>query len=249
MQNSMPGGDALENPAQFNTTHWSVVLQAGLIHSPESAVALEKLCRRYWPPIYFFARQKGYSDADAKDFTQEFYLRLITRNDFAGLDSRKGKFRTFLLAAFSHFLANEHDRATALKRGGGQADLPLEELTDEQIGQYEVIGDVPPATLFDKNWASLVLAQALTRLKTEMHEAGKERQYDLLKIFLTTDGSPRDYAGVAQTLEVAVASVPVLVHRLRLRYRELARAELAQTVSSPTDLEEEMHHLFEVLNQ
>lgn len=249
MQNSMSGGDVLENPAQFNTTHWSVVLQAGLTHSPESAVALESLCRRYWPPIYFFARQKGYSDADAKDFTQQFYLRLIARNDFAGLDSRKGKFRAFLLAAFSNFLANEHDRATALKRGGRQVALPLDELTDEQMGQFELVGHVPPATLFDKNWASLVLARALTVLKTEMLQAGKERQYDRLKIFLTTDGLAGDYVNVAQQLEVAVASVPVLVHRLRMRYRELTRAELAQTVSSPTDLQEEMRHLFAVLNQ
>lgn len=249
MQKSMSGGDALEKTAQFNTTHWSVVLQAGLTHSPESAVALEKLCRCYWTPIYFFARQKGYNDADAKDFTQQFYLRLIARNDFAGLDSRKGKFRTFLLAAFSHFLANEHDRATALKRGGGQVVLPLDDLTDEQLGQYAAAGDFPPAALFDKHWASLVLAQALTRLKTEMRQAGKERQYDLLNIFLTSDGRADDYAVIAQKLDVAVTSVPVLVHRLRLRYRELARAALAETVSSPTDLEEEMRHLFAVLNQ
>ena len=225
------------------------MLEAGLTQSPERVVALEKLCRRYWPPIYFFARQKGYGDADAKDFTQQFYQRLIERNDFAGLDSRKGKFRTFLLAAFSNFLANEHDRATALKRGGGQATLPLDELTDEQMGRFEAASDIPPATLFDKNWASLVLAQALTRLKLEMQQAGKDRQYDLLKIFLTTDGQSGDYANVSQKLGVAAASVPVLVHRLRLRYRELARAELAQTVSSPTDLEEEMRHLFAVLNQ
>ena len=224
-------------------------MRAGQAHSPESAVALEQLCRRYWPPIYFFARQKGYSDADAKDFTQQFYLRLIAGNDFAGLDSRKGKFRTFLLAAFSNFLANEHDRATALKRGGGKVTLPLDELTDEQMSRFEATVGFPPASLFDKNWASLVLAQALSRLKTEMQQAGKQRQYDLLKIFLTTDGHAADYADVAQKLDVAVGSVPVLVHRLRVRFRELARAELAQTVSSPMDLEEEMRHLFVVLNQ
>lgn len=249
MQSLPPGGNAVNNAAQFNTTHWSVVLLAGQLHSSAGTAALENLCRCYWPPIYYFARRKGYSDADAKDFTQQFFSRLLARNDFAGLDARKGKFRTFLLAAFTHFLANEHDRATALKRGGGEVILPLDELSDEQLGQFEAAGDFPPAKSFDKNWALVILTRTLARLKAEMREASKERQFELLKIFLTVDGQAGVYEGVAQKLGVAPGSVPVAVHRLRQRYRELARAAVAETVSSPTDLDEEMRHLFAVLNQ
>jgi DNA-directed RNA polymerase specialized sigma24 family protein len=238
-----------KNAAQFTTTHWSVVMLAGQTGSPESAAALEKLCRLYWPPVYFFARRKGYGDADAKDLTQQFFSLLLTRNDFAGLDATKGKLRTFLLAAFTHFLANEHDRAGALKRGGGQIALPLDDLTDEQMAQFSSAEHFPPAKLFDKNWALTMLGQSLMRLKMEMTQAGKEPQFHLLKAFLTTEGGAADYAEAAQKLGVAPNSVPVLVHRLRQRFRELVRAELAQTVATPSDLDEEMRHLFDVLNE
>lgn len=234
---------------EFNTTHWSVVLLAGQTASPESSAALEKLCRAYWPPVYFFARRRGYGDADAKDLTQQFFSLLLARNDFAGLDATKGKFRTFLLAAFTHFLANEHDRAQAQKRGGGQIALPLDDLSDEQLAQLSSAENFPAAKIFDKNWALTVLGQSLSRLKAEMTEAGKEPQFQLLKVFLTTEGGAADYEATAQKLGVAPNSVPVLVHRLRQRYRELVRAELAQTVATPSDLDEEMRHLFAVLNQ
>jgi DNA-directed RNA polymerase specialized sigma24 family protein len=234
---------------EFQTTHWSVVLLAGQADSPAGNAALEKLCHAYWPPVYFFARRKGYNDADAKDLTQQFFSLLLARNDFAGLDGAKGKFRTFLLAAFTHFLANEHDRATALKRGGGQRALPLEDLTDQQLAQFSSAENAAPGKLFDRNWALAVLAQSLARLKTEMAGTGKTAQFDLLKNFLTAEGLSADYADTARTLGVAPGSVPVLVHRLRQRYREIVRAELAQTVATPSDLEEEMRHLFAVLNQ
>jgi len=239
----------LNAPTQFQTTHWSVVLQAGLETSPERSAALEKLCRAYWQPVYFFARRRGYGDADAKDFTQQFFSRLLARNDFAGLDATKGKFRTFLLAAFTHFLANEHDRASAQKRGGGQITLPLDDLTDEQLGKLSGQESFPPAKWFDKEWAMTLLAQALARLKGQFTHGGKEQQFALLKPFLTSEGTAPQYAAVAQELGVAPASVPVLVHRLRHSYREMVRAEIAQTVASPSDLEEEMRHLFAILNQ
>jgi DNA-directed RNA polymerase specialized sigma24 family protein len=233
---------------EFNTTHWSMVLLAGQTASLESSAALEKLCQAYWPPVYFFARRKGYGDADAKDLTQQFFSRLLARNDFAGLDASKGKFRTFLLAAFTNFLANEHDRASALKRGGGQIALPLDDLSDEQLARFSATENSPPAKMFDKNWALTVLGQSLSRLKADMNQAGKEAQFQSLKVFLTTGGDTADYAGAAQKLGIAPNSVPVLVHRLRQRYRELVRAELAQTVATPSDLDEEMRHLFAVLN-
>lgn len=234
---------------EFQTTHWSVVLLAGQQPSLERAAALEKLCRAYWPPIYFFARRKGYSDADAKDSTQQFFLALLARNDFAGLDATRGKFRTFLLAAFSHCLANEFDRATAQKRGGGRAPLPLDELTDQQLAQFSCAGTTEPGKLFDRNWALAVLAQSLQRLKAEMVTDRQAAQFDALKNFLTAQGNAADYAAAAQMLGIAPDSVPVLVHRLRQRYRALVRTELAQTVATPSDLEEEMRHLLAVLNE
>ena len=234
--------------SQFNTTHWSVVLLAGQSASQARTDALEKLCRAYWPPVYFFARRKGYNDADAKDFTQQFFSLLLARNDFAGLDASKGKFRSFLLAAFTHFLANEHDRARALKRGGGKLTLPLDDLTDAQVAQFACTENIPAAKLFDKNWALTVLSQTLARLNLEMQTAGKTNQFETLKPFLVMEGVAAEYATVAQKLGVTANSVPVMVHRLRQRYRELVRTELAQTVATPTDLEEELRHLFAVLN-
>ncbi|HEX7653805.1 MAG TPA: sigma-70 family RNA polymerase sigma factor [Verrucomicrobiae bacterium] len=233
---------------EFQTTHWSVVLRAGETNAPDQAPALEKLCQAYWQPVYFFARRRGYSDADAKDHTQQFFTRLLARNDFAGLDPARGKFRTFLLAAFTHFLANEYDRATAQKRGGTTLALPLHELTDEQLAGFPGGGELTPAGSFDRAWAQAIQARAMAALKSELRDGGKKRHLELLKPFLTREGDAGSYARAGEQLEVAAKSVPVLVHRLRQRYRELVRAELAQTVATPTDLEEEMRHLLAVLN-
>ena len=241
--------NALNNGGQFSTTRWSVVLLAGRTLSPESAAALEKLCRAYWPPIYCFARRKGWNDADAQDLTQQFFAHLLARNDFGGVDPRKGKFRTFLLAAFTHFLANEYDRLRAQKRGGGVPILSLDALPLEEAGELAPAGDASPGAQYDLRWAKTILETALHRLAEEMLLNGKPDGLAALKPFLTANAAPGDYAAVAARLEVAEASVPVLVHRLRQRYRELVRAEVAQTVTSPAELEEEMRHLFAVLNQ
>ena len=220
---------------------------AGQTLSQGSLAALEKLCRAYWQPIFLFARRRGWNEADAKDLTQQFFARLLERNDFSGLDPAKGKFRTFLLTAFTHFLANEHDRTTALKRGGGRQIFSLEELPDEP-GDPSASA-FAPATLFDVRWAQAIVQDSLRRLKDEMSAAGKATQFEALKGFLTATGAENDYAAIAGKLGVAASSVPVLVHRLRHRYRELVRETVAQTVTSPVELEEEMRHLFEVLNQ
>ncbi len=222
---------------------------AGQRQSSECAAALERLCRAYWHPIYGFARRRGYGDEDAKDLTQQFFSCLLERNDFAGLDPKRGRFRTFLLTSFTHFLANDFDRANTLKRGGGKIIVSFDELSDQQFRQFELAADSPPAKVFDLQWAQTVLERALARLKEELFAAGKGAQFELLKNFLTADAKGDDYAAAARQLGVADSSVPVLVHRLRQRYRQLVRAEVAQTVSSPTELEEEMRHLFDVLNQ
>lgn len=249
----MPGPESIGGesiyPTQFQTTHWSVVLQAGQDGSSQSTEALEKLCRTYWLPVYGFARRKGCGEEDAKDLTQQFFLSLLQRNEFVRLDPRRGKFRTFLLTAFTHFLANDFDRANTLKRGGGKTIVPFDELSDGQLNQFVIAGGQSPENAFDRHWAQTILEQALAKLKAEMAEAGKAVQFELLKPFLTKEAGPGDYLGAAHELSVAESSVAVLVHRLRQAYRRQVRAEVAQTVSSPTELEDEMGHLFRVLNQ
>jgi len=239
----------MNSGGQFSTTRWSVVLLAGGTVSPERSAALEKLCRAYWPPIYGFARRKGYGDADAQDLTQQFFAHLLARNDFSGLDPGKGKFRTFLLTAFTHFLANDYDRASALKRGGGTKILSLDELPLEEMGELAPADDASPGMVYDLHWARTILQTALQRLEDEMNTTGKTAWFESLKTFLTINATGGDYELIAGRLGVAAASVPVFVHRLRQRYRELVRAEVAQTVTSPVELEEEMRHLFAVLNQ
>ena len=237
-----------ENPAngrQFSTTRWSLVLLAGQKLSTESAAALEKLCHAYWSPVCNFARRRGWREEDAKDLTQQFFAGLLERNDFHGLDPKRGKFRTFLLVAFTHFLANEYDRINALKRGGGKV-ISLEEAGLDEIPPASQLS---PAAQYDAQWAGTILQIALHRLKNEMAQSGRPEQFDELKQFLTANGGADEYAAVAAKLGVKPSSVPVLVHRLRQQYRELVRDEVAQTVTSPIELGEEMHHLFAVLNQ
>lgn len=225
------------------------MLAAGQEVSPESAAALEKLCRAYWRPVCTFAQRKGWNEEDAKDLTQQFFARLLERNDFTGLDPRKGKFRTFLLAAFTHFLANEYDRQNALKRGGGQRNISLEQFPFEELEAISPAEERPPAILYDLRWAQSILHVALQNLTAEHAMAGKQWQFEELRRFLTNAGSAAEYETSANKLAVETSSVPVMVHRLRQRYRELVRAEVAQTVCSPIELEEEMRHLFAVLNQ
>jgi RNA polymerase sigma-70 factor (ECF subfamily) len=172
---------------------------------------------------------------------------LLLRNDFRGLDPSRGKFRTFLLTAFTHFLANEYDRASALKRGGGRALLSLEQLAPDEPGL--ISPEISSGSLFDLRWAQTIVQMALKELGEEMRRAGKEAQFSVLRRFLTVNAEAGDYALVAENMGVEASSVPVMVHRLRQRYRELVRAEVAQTVSSPIELEEEMRYLLAVLSQ
>jgi DNA-directed RNA polymerase specialized sigma24 family protein len=248
--NSFPViNEVSKSDGQFSTTRWSVVLLAGQAMSPECTAALEKLCRTYWQPVYIFARRKGWSEEDAKDLTQQFFAHLLERNDFRGLDPARGKFRTFMLVAFTHFLANEHDRVCALKRGGGRTVVSLDQIPPEELGDLSPTEELSPGTLYDVRWARTILQAALQQLKTEMSSPAKEGQFDGLKQFLTDNAGAGEYTVVAGKLGVEIASVPVMVHRLRQRYRELVRQEVAQTVSSPTELEEEMRHLFALLSR
>jgi RNA polymerase sigma-70 factor (ECF subfamily) len=241
--------DGPKPAGQFATTRWSVVMLAGQEISPESQAALEKLCRAYWEPVCAFARHRGWKEEDAEDLTQQFFASLLERKDFTGLDPRKGKFRTFLLSAFTHFLANEYDRATAQKRGGGRMMVSLDQYGADELRGVSSAEGCSPCAVYDVRWAQTILQSALRQLKEATAKAGKEGQFAELKQFLTMQGAAGDYAPVAKRLGVEVSSVPVLVHRLRQEYRERVRAEVAETVSSPLELEEEMRYLFEVLNR
>src|SRR6266516_3176522 len=214
--------------AQFTTTHWSVVGAA-----PESASALETLCCTYWYPLYAYIRRRGHSPEEAEDLTQGFFARLLASEDLSGVDRAKGKFRSFLLAALNHFLANEWDRATAAKRGGNQVLISLDDENAEERYRMEPAAEVAPEKLFERSWARTLLAQGLARLRAEYAADGKPQQFDQIRCFLTEETGEGGYAAVAARLNMSTGAVAVAVHRMRQRYRELVRQEIGRTVTTP----------------
>ena len=234
---------------QFTATHWSVVLAARDGTSMQAARALEKLCRTYWYPLYAYVRRKGSSAHDAQDLTQGFFAHLLQRSFLENVGPQKGKFRSFLLAALNHFLSDEWDKSRAAKRGGGQTFISLDDDNAEELYLSEPDSAITAEKIFEQRWALTLLAQALARLRDEFTAAGKTREFDHLKVFLSTPTSDGAYDAVAVDLEMPAATVAVKVHRLRQRYGELIRAEIADTVASPADLEEEMAHLFDAVGR
>jgi RNA polymerase sigma-70 factor (ECF subfamily) len=236
------------SPQWFATTHWSVVLQAGASASPQASQALEKLCRAYWLPLYTYIRRQGYGPHDAQDLTQGFFVRLLRSNSFADVTPEKGKFRTFLLAALSHFLSDERDRARAEKRGGGTAPISIDEEEAERLYLKMPGNDAEPEKIFDRRWALTLLEEAMARLQREYVTSSRAEIFENLKVFLSTEAAPGAYDALATKLGMSPNAVGVAVHRLRQRYRECIRLELAQTVMSLQDLDQEMNYLFSVLS-
>lgn len=233
---------------QFATTHWSLVNAAMGDEASQSRVreALESLCRTYWYPLYAFVRSRGYSETDAQDLTQAFFARIIETEGFASADREKGRFRSYLLGAMKHFLANEWHRAKAQKRGGLEKFVEWDALDMES--RYAGVSKLSenPERLFDREWALETVAGALKALRDEMENAGNGEQFEALKGSLTgEDETSREEA--AARLGMSSGAVKVAVHRLRQRYRNLLRAAIAETVSSEADLEDEMRYLAEVL--
>jgi RNA polymerase sigma-70 factor (ECF subfamily) len=249
----MPQADSSEHwpvaAQEFTTTHWSVVLAAREGVSPQAVQALEKLCRTYWFPLYAHVRRQGHRAHDAQDLVQGFFARLLRGNFLENVGPQKGKFRSFLLASLNHFLSDEWDKARAEKRGGEQTFISLDEHHAEELYLAEPASGAPAERIFDQRWALTLLAQAFARLREEAAAADKAREFDQLKIFLSTPTSDHAYDAVVAELKMPVATVGVKVHRLRQRYGELIRAEIAHTVASPADIEEEMRHLFDVVGQ
>jgi DNA-directed RNA polymerase specialized sigma24 family protein len=239
-----------ETPMQqgwFNTTLWTVVLTAGREHLPESSAALEQLCRTYWPPLYAYIRRRGYNEEDAKDLTQALFSQLLEKNVFASVDRNKGKFRSFLLASANNVLANEWDRAKAKKRGGDKVVLSLDDEIVDGVELAEPRINESAELFFDRRWAFTVLQQSVSALEREFQSSGKGSQFEKLRRFLTEPATEKDYAVVAADLQTKPGSIAVAVYRLRQRYRELVRAEIANTVSTPAEIDEEMQYLLKVL--
>ena len=230
--------------AWFVTTHWSVVLCAQDSDSPRSREALESLCRTCWYPLYAYARRTGHSAPDAEDLTQGFFARLLEKDYLKAAAREKGRFRTFLLVALKRYLANEWDRQHAQKRGGFAPVVPIDQDLAESRFASEPAHNLPADLLFDRQWAMTLLERSMTQLQQEYLASGRAQLFDYLRPCLTKDESALPYAQIAGRLKLTEAAVKMAVHRLRSRYREILRHEIAQTVSTPEEIEEEIRHLF-----
>jgi RNA polymerase sigma-70 factor (ECF subfamily) len=231
---------------EFCTTHWSVVIAAGRNDTTHARAALEKLCQKYWYPLYVFVRRLGQSPHDAEDLVQSFFTLCIEKQYLGEADQSKGRFRSFLLIALKRFLANEWDKARTLKRGGGTPAVSLDALTAEQRYALEPAERLTADRLFERRWALTLLDNVLSRLRGEQVEAGQREAFEFLKDSLTGGGSA-PYAELAERLGKSEGAVKVAVHRLRQRYRELLETEIANTVASPEEVAEERRYLLSVL--
>ncbi len=239
--------EGVANPRAFSTTHWSVVFAAKDDDSRRAALALETLCRSYWPPLYGYLRRSGYGAEDAQDLTQEFLGRLVHREWLSHLQDRRGKFRSFLLTLLKHFLADQRDHARAQKRGGGQRPLSLEQLAEEEQAWAEPSERETPELAYERRWAKSLLEQAARLLRCEYAQTGREQLYEVLKDLQPGERGAHSYADLGAQLGVSEQAVKNAVHRLRRRHREILRAEIARTVEDPEDVAAEIQHLMNVL--
>jgi RNA polymerase sigma factor (sigma-70 family) len=234
---------------RFVTTRWSMVLQAGHDDPAVARAALSRLCQAYWFPLYAYARRRGQKPDDAQDSTQEFFTRLIEKGWLSGLTPEGGRFRSFLLTAFNRFLANEHDRQTALRRGGGQPLVSLDQAEAEHRYSTEPVTNETPEKIFERRWALAVLDQALRLLGEEAKAAGKGKLFDVLNPFLSRDPAPGEYERAAAQLGSTPGAVATAVFRLRQRYRDMVRKCVADTIADLGNVDEEMRHLFAALRE
>jgi RNA polymerase sigma-70 factor (ECF subfamily) len=247
MQDKGSKNSAQPYTSRFATTHWSVVRAAGKSSSPRYKEAMGTLCRTYWFPLYAFLRRQGHNVNQAEEYTQAFFTRLLEKRGLRLADSKRGKFRSFLLAALKNFLADERDRASAKKRGGGRKVLSLDFENAENQYTLQPAQQLPPEKLFERSWALTVLERTMVRLQDESRSAKKRKVFDHLKVYLTAEKDSIPYREVADKLKMAEGAVKVAVHRLRHRYRELLRDEIAQTVATEEQIDEEIRDLFAAL--
>ena len=222
-------------------------MAAGRSDSAQAAAALETLCRTYWYPLYAFVRRQGHEAQDAEDLTQEFFARFLAKEYFERADPARGRFRDFLLACLKHFLSEQWRQAGRLKRGGGQSIISWDSLTAEERYQSEPADPVTPEKVYDRRWALTLLEQALARLREEQSAAGKAEVFAQLRDYLWGEGGGSHYAEIAAHLGLTEGALKVMVHRLRQRYRELLREEVAHTVSAMHEIDDELRYLVAVI--
>ncbi len=233
--------------SDFRTTSWSLVIDAKERGNTSAEAALAELCQRYWYPLYAYVRRRVGNVAEAQDLTQEFFARLLGKNVLAAASQERGRFRSFLLTAMKNFLANEWDKAKAAKRGGGRRTLPLVFDTAESRLSLEPAHDLTPERLYERQWALTLLELVVDRLEREFAAASKQAQFTALKPAIAGSQVALDYAAAASQLGMTEDAVRQAAHRLRRRYRELLRDELARTVADPADVDDEIRSLFETL--
>jgi len=235
--------------ASFATTHWSVVAQSALTDVPEAANALAKLCEMYWPPIYSFIRRRGYAPPDAQDLTQSFFAFFLRTKAYARTDKLHGKFRSFLLASVKNFLADNWDREQAIRRGRDYQFVSLDQKTAEAFYDITSASDATAERLFELRWAKSLTARALNSLRQELQAEGKVKLFEQLKNFLTGGSVLPSYDEASAQTGLPRATVKTHVHRFRQRYREIVSREVARTVSSPHEIDEELRYLCNALAQ
>ena len=233
--------DTLPGPSQFPATRWSLVVAAGDPHRKEARSALVSLCESYWYPLYAYLRRRGYSSDQAQDLTQEFFVRVIEGRYLDRAEPEKGRFRAFLLTSLKFFVADEDDRRRARKRGGGMV-VPLEFSSGEERYQREPGHDETPERIYERRWALSVLDRVVEKLRNEFVQHGRPDHFERLKVFLLGQ-SDAPYGALAQELNTSEGALKVAIHRLRKRYRELFRQEIADTVADPAAVESELRHL------
>lgn len=231
----------------FASTHWSVVLAARDREMPEASAALEQLCRTYWWPLYAFIRRHGHEEAEAKDLTQEFFLRLIERHYLQHLKHQRGRFRSFMLTLLKNFLLEQRGKAQAQKRGGGKTFISFEQHDGDGAYLNEPVDNLSPDQVFERRWAQAVFQTALNRLRDEYNESGRGLFFDLMKDFQPREPGSPSYVEIGARFGMTEAAVKSAVQRMRQRHREILREEIARTVGSPQEIDEEIRHLREVL--
>lgn len=244
-----PLPQALDGAGRFRTTRWSMVYRAGSrqCSAEDGLRALEELCRAYWPPLYAYVRRQGYDQDDAQDLTQEFFSRLLQDHSLATVHETKGRFRSFLLASIKHLLANEWKRATRQKRGGGAVHFSIEEQLATGHGEPVLLDHLDPEKAFEKRWAETLLQRVLDRLRDEWKDKDNPRHFDELKPFLIDVRAAVSFAEAAARVNVSEASLKWAVHKLRGRYRELVREEIAHTVNTEDEIDDEIRYLLSIL--
>ena len=246
--NSSDASQQNENAgALFRTTHWSVVQDAG-VDSDQGREALESLCRTYWRPLYAYVRRQRRQAAEAEDLTQEFFAHLLRTNRISVAQPERGRFRSFLLTSLKNFLTNEWDRANRLKRGGGRQILSLDAAEPEGGPQMEPAANAPDDLIFDRQWARALTGRVLARLRAEFERGGSPERFDVIKTYLAAEPTDASYQDASERLGISAAAMKSAIHRLRRRYGQMLREEIANTVSSEKDVDDEIRHLFSVLS-